>query len=400
MPRPKKPARLYERPDTGEWIIRDGSHSERTGCIGSADFGAAEEKLAKYLIGKRGREPEVPMPKESVSVIRALTHYAQNLREETAAPERTGAAIDAMVLFWADKACSQVNEDTCRAYTKWRMAGGVRSALIAIGKDTKSREMVSRSTVRRELTVLRAALRKGHGRILTDVPPVWLPAETEPRPEWLTRDQFAFLLWELWKGPRPKRKDGSIGPRQDRTKHAARIALSQFYSGSRPGTIGRSTWRKRKDGPWIDMVARVWHRKGEAELDTVKSRGPHSIPDRLYAHLERWQRLHGGEYVVEHPRRPGMPVIDIGKAIDTAAAAAGLGRVTPHTLKHTAITLAIQSSMTIEEAADYFSTSPETIRKTYWHHSPHHQQRAVTLMGSLGRGSAQIRTETLAIAQK
>ncbi|MGR3380883.1 hypothetical protein [Roseovarius indicus] len=341
------------------------------------------------------------MPPESVPVIRALAHYVQNLPEETAAPERVADAIDALVLFWSGKDCSHVQEDTCRAYTKWRMSGGVREALLADGrKDTKTREKVSRSTARRELTVMKAALRRSHGKILKDVPPVWLPAETDPRPDWLTRDQFAALLWELWKGPRPRLKDGSLGPRQDRTKHAARIALCQFYSGSRPGTVGRSTWRRRKDGPWIDMVSRTWHRKGEGEPGTVKARGPHSIPYRLYLHLERWRRIRGGEYVVEHPRSPGRPVIDIGKALATAADAADVGHVTPHTLKHTAITLAIQSGMTLEDASEYFSTSPETIRKTYWHHSPHHQQRAVALMGTVGRGAAQIRPETTGNAQK
>lgn len=341
------------------------------------------------------------MPTDSVPVIRALSYYGQNLREETAAPERTADAIDALVLFWAGKPCSEVNEKSCRAYVAWRVDGGVRKALLAAGKnDTKTREKVSRSTARRELTVLKAALRKSNGNILTSIPTVWLPAETDPRPDWLTRDQFAALLWELWKGPRPKLKDGSLGPRQDRTKHAARMALCQFYSGSRPGTIGKTTWRARKDGPWIDMASRIWNRKGDDEPDTVKARGPHTITPRLYAHLERWRRLYGGKYVVEHPRHPGQPVLDIGTALATAAEAADVGHVTPHTLKHTAITLAIQSGMTLEDASEYFSTSPETIRKTYWHRSPYHQQRAVALMGSIGRGPAQIRTETLANAQK
>lgn len=65
-------------------------------------------------------------------------------------------------------------------------------------------------------------------------------------------------------------------------------------------------------------------------------------------------------------------------------------------LKHTAITLAIQAGISVEDAADYFSTSLETIQKVYWHHSPHHQARAVAAMNS----AAQIRTETTAHAQK
>jgi hypothetical protein len=34
----------------------------------------------------------------------------------------------------------------------------------------------------------------------------------------------------------------------------------------------------------------------------------------------------------------------------------------------------------VEDAAEFFDTSPETIRRHYWHHSPHHQERALDVM--------------------
>jgi len=117
----------------------------------------------------------------------------------------------------------------------------------------------------------------------------------------------------------------------------------------------------------------------------VKARRPHGIPPRLAAHLRRWKALNGGVYISEHARSPGVPVFDIGKALEGAAARAGVKRITPHTLKHTAITLFIQSGGTAEDASDYFSTSIETIQSNYWHHSPAHQARAVAQIGNLGR---------------
>jgi hypothetical protein len=33
-----------------------------------------------------------------------------------------------------------------------------------------------------------------------------------------------------------------------------------------------------------------------------------------------------------------------------------------------------------EDAAEDFDTSPQTIRKTYWRHSPHHQERALEVV--------------------
>ncbi len=57
---------------------------------------------------------------------------------------------------------------------------------------------------------------------------------------------------------------------------------------------------------------------------------------------------------------------------------------TPHTLKHTAITWALQRGATTWDAAGYFSTSVQTIERTYGHHSPHHQASAVDAMNRRG----------------
>jgi len=48
--------------------------------------------------------------------------------------------------------------------------------------------------------------------------------------------------------------------------------------------------------------------------------------------------------------------------------------LTPHILKHTAITWAMQNSSTIEDAASFFSTSTDTIERVYWHHSSYCQE--------------------------
>lgn len=52
----------------------------------------------------------------------------------------------------------------------------------------------------------------------------------------------------------------------------------------------------------------------------------------------------------------------------------------PHVLKPTAITWAMQRGAAIRDAAGYFSTSAETIEKTYGHHSPNQQLTAVQAM--------------------
>jgi integrase len=365
MPRPRKPARLYARPDTGEWVIRDGGKDTRTGYRGAGSRTAAENALAHYL-ASRIEVPDTPQAPDDVGVSVVLARYLQNLREDMAAPERQAYAVKALSIFWRAKTCGQVTERTCRDYAKSRP---------------------SLSTARRELSVLRAALNKAHrDRILVGAPAVWLPPTGKPRPDWLTREEFARLLWALW--------------RNKKSQHAARLALCQFYTGSRPRTVARTTWVKRSDGPWVDLLNGIWWRSGDGEADTVKACRAHSIPPRLAAHLRRWRRLYGGTYIVEFSRYPGRPVLDIGKARDGAAQRAGVKRITPHTIKHTAITLAIQGGMSAEDAADYFSTSIETIQSNYWHHSPHDQARAVAMVGNLGRTPRRARTEMTTSAQK
>lgn len=374
MPRPKKPARLWQRYDGSSdreagndkfaWIILDEGKQHSTGARGHGGRRTAEEALARYLAGKLTL-PVTPQPPDAVSVDLILTYYIQNLRENMAAPERQAYALKALTPFWHARSCADISETTCRAYMKTRP---------------------SPSTARRELGVLRAALRAAHrARVLQAAPAVWLPPKGRAKPDWLTRNEFAKLLREL--------------RRHRRSRHAARQALCQFYTGSRPRTVARTTWDKRSDGPWVDLEAGIWWRAGDDEEATVKARRPHGIPAPLLGHLRRWRARYGGTYIVEHPRHPGRPVLDIGRALEGAAARAGIKRLTPHTLKHTAITLAIQGGVSAEDAADYFSTSIETIQAVYGPHSPHHQSRAIAAMSAPGK-TATKRNETPGYATK
>lgn len=367
MPRPRKPARLWQRYDTSadkkagtqnyQWVILDGGKQIGTGQRGDGGSGRAEEALARHIAQKHAF-PTTPQRLEEIDVDTVLVYYIDKIPEEMAAPERQLYAVKALAPFWSDKACSDVNEDNCRAYAKTR---------------------TSSSTARRELGTLRAALNKAAGKIIQVAPPVWLPAKGKARPEWLTRKQVAALVWTLW--------------RSKKTKHAARLVLAMYYTGSRPRTVAKSTWEPRDDGPWVDLENRVWYRSGADETETVKARREHQIPRRLLAHLKRWKRVYGGTYIVEHVRHPGRPVLDIGNALQTACKNAGIPRITPHTMKHTAITAAVQDGWLMQDVVDYFSTSQQTIEGTYWHMSPHYQGAAASAAGNLGR-SATKRNET------
>lgn len=358
--RKPKPARVWKRKDE-RWIILDRGKHISTGFRGAEGEEAANKALERYLASKHFNVPDTPQPLSVVSVDAVLAYYLDNLRDDIAAPERQAYAVMALMVFWAGKTCAELCTENYQNYIDSRP---------------------SKSTARRELGTLRAALNKAFDDgLIPAAPKVLLPPKSKRKPVSLSRDEVARVLWQLWRGKR--------------TKHAARFLVCMFYTGSRPGTIARSTWLERSDGPWVDIDAEIWWRAGVDEPETVKMRRSHRIPKRLRAHLRRWRGLNrlkaargegqGGTFVIEYARRPNQPVKDVGGALERACERAKVRRITPHVLKHTAITNAIRSGMSIEDAADYFSTSVQTIQEVYWHRSPHHQKRAGEIMERSGK---------------
>ena len=82
----------------------------------------------------------------------------------------------------------------------------------------------------------------------------------------------------------------------------------------------------------------------------------------------------------------GKPVSSVKTGFRSAVRLAGLtGRVTPHTLRHTAATWLMQRGVPIWEAAGFLGMSPEVLQETYGHHHPDFLQGAATAIGQKGR---------------
>jgi integrase len=70
----------------------------------------------------------------------------------------------------------------------------------------------------------------------------------------------------------------------------------------------------------------------------------------------------------------GKPVLSIRKAFGRVRDDAGLGEdVTPHILRHSAITWAMQAGADPWEVAGYFGATREVIERVYGHQHPDHQ---------------------------
>ena len=78
----------------------------------------------------------------------------------------------------------------------------------------------------------------------------------------------------------------------------------------------------------------------------------------------------------------GKPVSSVKKGFRSAVRLAGLaGKITPHTLRHTAATWLMQRGVPIWEAAGFLGMSPEVLEKTYGHHHPDYLHGAAAAIG-------------------
>lgn len=362
MPRKAKGARLHwrERADgKSVWEIRDGDKRTSTG---TADRPAAEAALAEYI--SRKYRPVGPVDPTELSVSMCLSIYAEAAYDRLEDPDRMLHAVTALDTFWRDLSVSAVKGETCRRYVVARE--------------------VADGTARRELGVLRSAINYCHKEgYLTSAPAVTLPPKPDPKERWLTRQEAAWLL----RGARALHSDG---------RHLQDFILHALYTGSRKATILAMHFDTPSlSGGHVDTVNGILYRKPQGKRETNKRQRPARIPPRYLAHLRR-QAKNGRRFVVERKMKKDgelvrMRVANIRSGWDHAvslamdlAAAKGievdLVGVTPHTLKHTAITWALQRGATIWDAAGYFSTSAATIERVYGHHCPTHQATAVEAM--------------------
>ncbi len=284
-----------------------------------------------------------------MTVAEALAIYAKEHATTRAAPERIGYAIDALLPFWGDRPVAAVRGATCRLYARKRRE--------------RSRRNLSDGTIRRELGTLAAALNyceeEGY---LTRAPSVTLPERPPRRERWLSRDEVAALI-------RAARSD-------PHTRHLARFILIGIYTGTRKQDILRLQFTPAMDGGHFDLERGILYRKSLVARHTAKRGTPAKLPRQLLAHARRWRR-NSARYAVEYA---GRPVKDIKRAWASATRKAGIEGATPHTLKHTAITWAMQRGARLQDAAAFFGTSMQTLERVYFHHHPDHQKTAVAAM--------------------
>lgn len=356
MPRPAKGIRLWLRPayanSPSVWVIKDGGKQIGTGCA-PADREAAERKLADYIASRHkarrlgGRDPL------SVPVADVCALYLEEIAPKHARPGETARRILAVAEFFGSKTLAAVNGASCRAYAAGRPG----------------------QAARRELEDFRAAINHYFAdEMLAPKINVPMPEKAPPREVWLTRQDAARLLWAAWRKHQTQPKGGKRYVAQ----HIARFILVGLYTGTRSSAICGAAIRPTIGRGFVDLERGVFYRRPPGTAQTDKRQPYIRLPDRLLAHLRRWERRGICQQAIIEWE--GQPVKRVSKAFARLAKDCGL-TVTPHTLRHTAVTWAMQNRADPVEARGFFGLTEKTMNDVYLHHHPEHQEsvtRALT----------------------
>ena len=192
MSRTSKGARLVWRDESRKadgslrskagWFIRDGG-TFISACGGTGDRERAEKRLAVHITEKyqpareKGRDPA------DVPIADAINVYLTECAPTHAKPQETAARL-INVLTWLGKGkrgetFADINGKFCRDYARDHGDG---------------------AAARRQLEDLRAAVNHYYAEgYVTSAPAVILPAKSEARQRWLTRDEAAALLRAAWR---------------------------------------------------------------------------------------------------------------------------------------------------------------------------------------------------------
>ena len=161
----------------------------------------------------------------------------------------------------------------------------------------------------------------------------------------------------------------------------ARFILIGLYTGTRAGAIASASPYRDTGHSFVDLDNGIFYRLAIGRQASKKRQSPAPIPPRLLAHMRRWVRrgIVTSHFVEWH----GSPVKSVKTGFKHAVTVAGLwGRVTPHTLRHTAATWLMQRGVPIWQAAGYLGMSAEMIERTYGHHHPDYMRGAAQAITS------------------
>lgn len=289
--------------------------------LGTADEGLAEAR-ARDVIARL-----TAAPTERIGDLWPI--YVKSRLKDVERKDRFASDWKALAPHFAHRLGTAVNEDDCRDYYAARRTAGK-----------------SDSTIRTELEMLRACLRRTLGK---EAPRIWLPPASKARTTWLTPEQVATI-------------HAAAG-----SPHISLFIELAIATGARMSALLDLTWdRVDMDNGFIDLMPPGRNR-------TNKQRAVVPITRRAKKALEEARRGARTEHVIEFA---GRPVRSVRKALERLKKRTGVP-VSAHVLRHTAGVWMARRDVPMQKIAQYLGhSSTRVTERVYARYSPSFMQDA------------------------
>lgn len=322
----------------------------------TADLSEAQQVLAEAL-QERKRIAEASQ-RETCTVAHVLDLYLrEHVRKRCMAPKPIELVVPLLADHFGRLLPADIKPGDVEDYISRRAPGGD----LGLGAQPHS--------VRRDLGVLVAALNHAvRTRRITraDVPHIAMPPAAEPRPAVLTPAQARALIDVALKGS-PNSSEWRLG--RGRLPRLYRFIALALNTGARRDAIENLTWDR------VDFAAGTIDYREPGRRATRKRRVVVAIGPALLGILKRAHRERVTDYVLDTPS-------DCLAAFKRAARLAGVPDVTPHALRHTFATLALDAGESMWTVANALGDTVATVERTYAKRRPATTISAVAAVGA------------------
>lgn len=238
------------------------------------------------------------------------------------------------------------------AKTLGRHIGNLEPHMLTPDMAWKARagDGVADGTIRREIGVLRAALKWAvKERWISDAPYVDAPGSGPPRDRWLTSDEIDRLIRAAY------------------LPHLRLFIILAYHTAARAGAILDLTWDR------VDFEHKRISYDRPGRVRNKKRRAVVPINPVALAALQETR----GESVIDRVIEwRGKPVRSIKRSFAVACRAAGIKDCSPHVLRHTAATHLVMEGVPLREVARLLGDSEAMVEKVYGKHSPEYLRGA------------------------
>jgi integrase len=284
------------------WYIQwfEDGHSRRASAR-TADRDQAEQVLAAFRLVRSEQ------PVEDMTIAQCLEWYWDSYAKNLMRPDSADLAIRYLRPFFGATLASSLTRTKQQAYIDHRR-------LVGAGDES----------IRRDLSVLSAALNRAEKfNKLTRAPPMMSLTPAPARERFLSRKEVA-RLWRRLRGPR--------------SAHVLLFCRLALYTGARTSAILELTW-DRVDFANGRIDYRVPGRPQTKKRRVVAPMTP--MLERMLRHAKKRSR---SRHVISWA---GEKIDRVAKAAIAHAEAVGIEGFSPHVLRHTFASWAVQNDVSI-----------------------------------------------------